>query len=310
MLMRPPPGGEAGALELDTSKKRKSRAAVVRPAAKKTRSLEHRATVGTAASTSKSNPDTEGEDDDGSPLRRRTRSSARDLQAPRSEATESGTAGSGWARGLGVLEEDVDVASNRAAGFDAVSARGTAGVDLEGSRLEAFQERGLPFGEIGDLNDFMSSFPVSSGELRDAHGMIGATAGTPLKGGDFIATIFDGVIDRADLDIPGAVKAAGKFMQQCKEMYDHAILRLRGELSYQEKECKKVTSKLHDSEARSARGDKELGELRAALGTALREKADLAARVLCLARTRLLSRIHIHSVSIYSLSYPSHVGRA
>nr|XP_016435639.1 PREDICTED: uncharacterized protein LOC107761845 isoform X3 [Nicotiana tabacum] len=304
MLMRPPPGGEAGALELDTSKKRKSRAAVVRPATKKTRSLEHRATVGTAASTSKSNPDTEGEDDDGSPLRRRTRSSARDLQAPRSEATESGTAGSGWARGLGVLEEDADVASNRAAGFDAVSARGTAGVDPEGSRLEAFQERGLPFGEIGDLNDFMSSFPVSSGELRDAHGMIGATAGTPLKGGDFIATIFDGAIDRADLDIPGAVKAAGKFMQQviaisraflssssiilrlsnfsamsqCKEMYDHAILRLRGELSYQEKECKKVTSKLHDSEARSARGDKELGELRAALGTALREKADLAAQ--------------------------------
>ncbi|XP_009767799.1 uncharacterized protein LOC107796364 [Nicotiana tabacum] len=44
-------GGEAGALEPDTSKKRKNRAAVDRPAAKKTRSLEHRVVVRTAAST-------------------------------------------------------------------------------------------------------------------------------------------------------------------------------------------------------------------------------------------------------------------
>ncbi|XP_070029019.1 uncharacterized protein [Nicotiana sylvestris] len=279
MMMMPPPGGEAGALEPDTRKKRKSRAVVVRPTAKKTRSLEHQAAAGTAASTLKLNPETEGEDDDGSPLRRRMRSSARDLQAPRSEAAESETAVSGRARGPGVLEEDVDVASNHATGFDAASARRTAGIDPKGSRLGAFQEHGLPLGEIGDLNDFMSSFPVLSGELLDAHGMIGATEGTPLKGGDFIATIFDGVIDKADLDITRAVKAAEKFMQQCKWMYDHDILLLRGELSYQEKECKKVTSKLHDLEARSAWGDKELGELRAALGTVLREKADLAAQV-------------------------------
>lgn len=143
--------------------------------------------------------------------------------------------------------------------------------------------------------------------------MISATAGTLLKGwGDFIANIFDGVINRDDLDIPGAVKAPEKSLQQvivipraflsspgvirrlsnfsvvpqCKEMYNHAILRLRGELSYHEKERKKVTSKLQDSEARSARGDKKLGELRAALETTLREKANLAAQVFCLAHIR------------------------
>lgn len=76
----------------------------------------------------------------------------------------------------------------------------------------------MPLGEISELNDFISNFPVSSGELRDAHGMIGATAGTPPKGGDFIANIFDGVIDRSYLNIPGIVKAAEKSMQQCKEM--------------------------------------------------------------------------------------------
>ncbi|XP_075075510.1 uncharacterized protein LOC107770027 isoform X2 [Nicotiana tabacum] len=274
MQMRPPPNGELGALDPDTSKKRKSRVDVVRPAIKKTRSLEHRATVGTVASTLESNPDTEGEDDDGSLLRRTTTSSVRDLQVPQSEAAESGTTGSDRARGSGVLEEDVDVASNCAAGFDA-EARGTAGIDPEGLGLGAFQECRLPLREISDLNDFISSFSISSGELRDAHGMIGATARTPLKGGDFIANIFDGVIDRADHDIPGAVKAAEKFMHQCKEMYDHAILQLCGELSYHEKERKKVTLKLQDSEARSARGDKELGELRAALETTLREKANL-----------------------------------
>ncbi|XP_070010586.1 uncharacterized protein [Nicotiana sylvestris] len=157
--------------------------------------------------------------------------------------------------------------------------RGTAVVDPEGSRLGAFQKCGLPLGEIDDLKDFLSCFLVSSGELWEAHGMIGATAGIPHKGGGSIANIFDGVIDRADLDIPSAVKVAEKFMQQCKKMYDHAILRLRGELSYHEKECKKVTSKLEDLEARSAWGGKELGQLRATLETALRKKANLVAQI-------------------------------
>nr|XP_009782908.1 PREDICTED: uncharacterized protein LOC104231593 [Nicotiana sylvestris] len=68
-------------------------------------------------------------------------------------------------------------------------------------------------------------------------------------------------------------------MSQCKDMYDHAFFRLREELSYREKECKKLTSNLQDSEAHSARGEKELGELRATLERAFREKADLAAQV-------------------------------
>lgn len=71
----------------------------------------------------------------------------------------------------------------------------------------------MPLGEISELNDFISNFPVSSGELWDAHGMIDTTADSS-QGGDFIANIFDGVIDRADLNIPGVVKAAEKSMQQ------------------------------------------------------------------------------------------------
>lgn len=90
----------------------------------------------------------------------------RDLQASWSEVAESGMAGSDRARGSGVLEEDVDVASNRAAGFDAASARGIVGVDPEGSELGAFQERRLPLGEISELNDFISNFPVSSGDCE------------------------------------------------------------------------------------------------------------------------------------------------
>ncbi|XP_070009669.1 uncharacterized protein [Nicotiana sylvestris] len=210
IMMRPPPSGEVGALDPDTSKKRKSRAAAVHPTTKKTRSLKHRAAAGTTASTSEANPDTEGEDDEEFPLERRTRSSARASQEPQTEAAESGTVG--------------------------------------------------------------SRRPFSSGELRDAQGMISAKAGIPLQGGSSIANIFDGVSDSADLDIPGAFKA-------CKEIYDHAILRLRKKLSYHEKECKEVTSKLWDSEARPARGGKELGELRTTLETMLREKANLAAQI-------------------------------
>ncbi|XP_070009877.1 uncharacterized protein [Nicotiana sylvestris] len=264
MHMRLPPSGEAEALEPGMNKKRKSRAAITR--------LD-----GTATLTSGSNLDIEGEDDDGSPLRRRTRSSARDLQAPRSEAAESGTAGSGQANEPRVLEEDTDVASNRMAGFGVASARRTVGIDPEGSELGAFQECGLPLGEIGKPNDFISNFPVLSGELRDLERMIGITAGTPPKGGRFYCQHFYGIIDRADLDISRAVKVAEKSMQQ--EMYDHAILRLRKERFCHEKERKNISSKLQDLEAHSARGDKELGELRSALEVAIRENAALASQV-------------------------------
>lgn len=71
-------------------------------------------------------------------------------------------------------------------------------------------------------------------------------------------------------------------------MYDHAFVQLREELSYREGECKKLTLMLQDSEAHSARGEKELGELRAASERALREKAELAAQVPRPARTRPL----------------------
>ncbi|XP_070010168.1 uncharacterized protein [Nicotiana sylvestris] len=201
----------------------------------------------TAAITSGSNPDIEWEDDEGSPLRRRTRSSARDLQAPRPEAAESGTTGSDRDGEQRVLEEDADAAS----------ARRAVGIDPEGLEPGAFQERGSLFGEIGDPNDFIQNFLVLSVELRDAERMIGATVRTLLRGGDFIANIFDG----------------------CKETYDHAILRLRGEHFCHKKEHNNVASKLQDSEVRHAQRDKELGELRTALGAALREKAALVVQV-------------------------------
>ncbi|XP_070022924.1 uncharacterized protein [Nicotiana sylvestris] len=120
---------------------------------------------------------------------------------------------------------------------------------------------------------------VLSGKLRDAQEAVIVKAGIPFQWGGSIANIFDGVSDSVSLDVPGAVKAAEKFMRQCKDMYDHAFLRLCEELSYHENECKKLTSMLRDSEARSTQGGKELGELRAALETVLREKADLTVQI-------------------------------
>ncbi|XP_070025439.1 COP1-interactive protein 1-like [Nicotiana sylvestris] len=246
------------------NKKRKDRVATTHP-------------DGTTALTSRLNPDVEEEDDDRSPLSMRTRSSERDVQVPRLEAVESGTSGFSRAKERGVLEEDVDVASNRAAGFDAASASRIVGPD--GSGFGAFQEYGSLFGQISDPNDLIQNFPVSSGELRDAKRMMGATVGTLFRGGGFIANFFDSVFDGADLDVSGTLKVANMLLQQCKYMYDHAILRLRGELSCHEKEHNKVSSKLQNSEACGAQGDKELGELRASLEAALREKAALVAQL-------------------------------
>ncbi|XP_070010222.1 uncharacterized protein [Nicotiana sylvestris] len=101
--------------------------------------------------------------------------------------------------------------------------------------------------------------------------MIGVTDGTPFSGGGFIANIFDGMTDGADLDVFWCHQK-GKEVPACKEAYDHAILRLHEELSGWEKERDTIASKLQDSEARGARGDKELGELRVSLEVALREK--------------------------------------
>ncbi|XP_019261249.1 PREDICTED: uncharacterized protein LOC109239179 [Nicotiana attenuata] len=211
MQMRPPPGGKVEALQPDASRKRKGRAVVAHSDQK-------------IALTSGSNLDAEGEDDEGSPLRRRAKPDAMDLQAPRSEAAESGTTDSGRAEGRRTLEENAEAASTRVVGSDAALERRTVRADIERLELGAMQESGSLFGEIGDFNDLISNYPISFGELRDAERMVGAKVGTSSKGGNFMADIFDGVIDRADLDIPGAVRVAEKFLQQCKEMYDHAIL--------------------------------------------------------------------------------------
>ncbi|XP_070014750.1 spindle pole body component 110-like [Nicotiana sylvestris] len=129
------------------------------------------------------------------------------------------------------------------------------------------------------MNDFISCVQVSSGKFKDAREANVVKAGIPLQGGGSLANIFDGVSDSVGLDVPGIVRAAERFIRQCKDMYDHAFFWLREELSYLKKECEKLTSMLRDSEARSTQGGKELGNLRAALEGALREKADLAAQV-------------------------------
>lgn len=216
------------------------------------------------------------------------------------------------------------------AGFGVASARRSVGVDPEGSELGVFQEHGSLFGEICKLNNLISSFPISSGELRDAERMIGITAGAPLKGGDFIASIFDGVIDRADLDIFGSVKAAKKhaagdsfplrvsfcfralftvflnfhMRPQCKVMYDHAILRLRGEFFFHEKECNNTASK-QDSKARGAQGDKELGELGSIWRRRSRRRPLLLLRYSALLMPAFLPHIHTCSGFIYSSTFPS-----
>ncbi|XP_070024942.1 uncharacterized protein [Nicotiana sylvestris] len=163
----------------------------------------------------------------------------------------------------------------------------------------------MPFGEVGDMNNFISCFKVSLGELRDAQEADAVKVEISLQGGGRLASISDGVSDSVGYDFPGVVKAAEKFMRhviaifcafllvlgiilchsnfsampQCKDMYDHTFLRLHKEPSYHEKECKKLTLMLRDSDALPIREEKDLGELRAALETALREKVDLAVKV-------------------------------
>ncbi|XP_070025030.1 uncharacterized protein [Nicotiana sylvestris] len=100
---------------------------------------------------------------------------------------------------------------------------------------------------------------ADSGELRDAQDTNATKAGDPLKGGGTLGDILGDVSGNVDLDTPSFVKAAERFMQQCKEMYDHALFRLNGELSCREKELEKLSSILRESEARFAQKEKESG---------------------------------------------------
>lgn len=62
------------------------------------------------------------------------------------------------------------------------------------------------------MNDFVSCFQVSSGELRDSPKANAVKVGIPLKVGGSLANIFDGISDSVGLDVPAAVKEAERFM--------------------------------------------------------------------------------------------------
>lgn len=102
--------------------------------------------------------------------------------------------------------------SNHAAGFDVSSPSRTVGRD--GLRRWTFQEYGLLFGEIIHPYDLIQNYPVSSGEVRDAEGMIGTIVGTPFRGGGFIANVLDDVIEKVDLNVSSTVKIVDKSLQK------------------------------------------------------------------------------------------------
>nr|XP_009794458.1 PREDICTED: protein IWS1 homolog A-like [Nicotiana sylvestris] len=229
--MRPPPDGEMETSEPDKGKKRKNKAAVDSPMAKKPKSGRPRAASRTSASASGVGFDDEDEDDDDDdvPLVKRKRSGTDSPQAPAPRAAESGSAELARTHASEGLEEGADVSP----------AEETVAAIFKGSGPRAFRGQDLPLGDIDALG--------------------GLNLGTQFSG------------ELSDTQDPNVANS--------KEMYDHALSRLHEELSCREKELEKLTSGLQESEASSARKEKELSKLRVALEGLLREKADLAEQI-------------------------------
>ncbi|XP_070025368.1 uncharacterized protein [Nicotiana sylvestris] len=247
-----------GTSEAAKGKIKKGKVAADPPVAKKPKSREPQAIAGTSTSASGASLDSEDDDDDDDDegecrLAWRMRSGMGTSQVPRTESAKSGTADSGRSRGSKTLEDGVNMVPDPMTGFGVVYARGTV-----------------------VANGFSLGPQFSSGELKDAQDANTAKNGGPLKGGGALGNILDDVRENVDLDAPRFVKAMERFMQQCKEMYDHALSRLNKEFLCHEKELERLTLGLRESKAYSARKEKESGELRAALERALREKAALA----------------------------------
>ncbi|XP_070010505.1 uncharacterized protein [Nicotiana sylvestris] len=240
MQMRPPLGGELEASIPSKGKKRKDKTIADLPPAKEAQATRASSRCWDLRFNIRSKSQTKKEDDDECQLARRTWSNARASQVHRLEAAKSKMAKSSRSRELETLEEGVNAASNRTTRFDAVSVGGTAAIN-HGD----FQEHGLPFGEISNMGDFISCFQVLSGELGDAQDAKTTKGGIPLKG-EAHPPISSMVLE---------ITSLSTFL------------------------CKKLTSMLRDLEAHSARGEKELGELRVALERALWEKAILVAQV-------------------------------
>ncbi|XP_070019714.1 GRIP domain-containing protein RUD3-like [Nicotiana sylvestris] len=113
-----------------------------------------------------------------------------------------------------------------------------------------------------------------SGKLWDAQDANAAKTGVLLNR-EARLEIFLTMLARTSILKFGSVKAAERFMQQFKEMYDHALSRINEELSCREKELEKLSMRLRESDTRSTQKEKESSELRATLEGALREKAAL-----------------------------------